>query len=537
MDSQFDLKTCTSQVTTEVPGPKKRVYFKARLLVPDMPILSFLQKVEKPLSRSEACGKPYLQPSRLQTAPLSASPHWLCGTSREMDLSYLVEPLTKLVGGGVELAFGVANVRDPTRVPKGFQIDRTQAVHVFCPRAMEDDLSDLIASAFKNRGVKLGFGPMKFILAPSVPNGAEELEFVEALVGKQRALKRMAESKHIAALRDVDKVLDDEGTTIRSLLLKKKVTTVGPDGKERQEDLFLAVEPTSTRDRLRREGWSVFFHSSLRAQALAFVGDLIPRVMGRYGKEAAGCFLERSLIVAQRDYSYDKKTDTVISKCKAEHVKALQTGVLSQFETLTTEDLIQREVQEREQEKRKPAGQQGQQQAQEKPDDQVAAAQEAYLRQGLTFNDDSSLPSLNELRAGAGMGARRPLPDLLLNQFDRVPNGDDESSMGSLGSKSRQELRAGREKIAAYEEELARLRALQAEKGPPKELNTDDDDASISSMESMTTNGLGQEVNAQSQPGGGAANAAAPQHAQVAESENAAVTGGAGGGDPAGGAE
>ena len=93
--------------------------------------------------------------------------------------------------------------------------------------------------------------------------------------------------------------------------------------------------------------------------------------MGRYGKEAASCFLERALIVAQRDYSYDKKTDTVISNYKAEHVEALQSGVLSQFETLTTEDLIQREVREREQEKRKDAGQQGQQ----KPADQVAEAQ------------------------------------------------------------------------------------------------------------------------------------------------------------------
>jgi len=540
--TEYALKTYTSQVRTTIPEPKKRAYYNLRLVVPKMDLSRLFAKIDEPLARSEACGKPYISLSKIQSATNVSSPYWLCGTTREMDLSYLVPSLQELVGGDVELALGVGLVRDPTSIPKdmpsGFR-SRVYAIHIYCDRRLEDEMIEAIPTAWKGKGRKLGFGQKKFILVPTWPNGAQEQEFAATLLGKQRSVDASIQSKHIPSLLDIDSPLNSTGATLRKIIMEKKVTTTGPDGKERNEDLFMAVEPVRNRDRTLKLGFSVFFHASLANKANAFVGEIIPRTIGTYGEDAAKCFRPRSVAMAAQEYTYCRKTDKVTSKMATEQAALLEEGAWAQFDTITTQDLIQRQREETEAEQRKVSSD-----ATKDPVDERATA---WARDDVNFGDDSSLPSLTKIKEGASVGARRPYPADLLGRFNANDDDADSLSSRSLGSKSKAELKASAKKIAALEAVVAQLQMRQDQPVPPVIANQADSDASISSMESMTSkatrDGDGQEEGHASdsnalQPGGGTANMAVPQHPQMAASEGTAARSGyAGGGYPTGGAE
>jgi hypothetical protein len=243
-------------------------------------------------------------------------------------------------------------------------------------------------------------------------------------------------------------------------------------------------------------------------------------MVGRYGEAAVACFESRFLAIASKEFQYNMESDRVISQMETEMADAMDTGAFSRFTETTTKDVVDLAK--------------GASAAPNRPSDQAAEAEtkrqqmlEAYHRQAANLMaDDSSLPSLTQLMAGGTASGERPVPSQLLNfAAPNAPPGDD-GSVSTLGSKSRQRL-------ANLEVQLAALLASQ----PPAEVNQDDDDQSLSSLESDRSLLQEQSDTAADKSPAGEALVGASQPSQVAAPALVDQAGHAGGGDPPGEAE
>ena len=524
--SREEMKLYFKQVQDTRPNLSKsdRVFFFARVVTP-LSLHEFMAAANEATRDADAAGQAMFFPNKLQNSESHRAIGWILGAHLDMHLDYVLQKLKEILGKDVDVGISVSNIKDPdaslfksiSSRPRNASV---KALHVYLSSDDADLFRSVVQNAFSNGCSRFGKGRQNYRLITTNPVGQSQFDTVRRAIAKQRAMitERELCCHYLPELLEVDIPLGPDGKTVRQHLMEYKITTLNPKGEEQRECPYLSVERIERNGQVR-PGYAVFFHHSLADQATAYAGELGPRMVGLYGESAVACFEGRFLAIASKEFRYNKESDRVISQMETEMADVMDTGAFARFSETTTKDVVNLAK--------------GASAAPDRPSDQAAAAEakrvqmlEAYNRQAANLMaDDSSLASFTKLMAGGAATSERPIPAQLLN-FDapNEPPGDD-ASTSTLGSKSRQRL-------AQLEAQLAVLMAGKV----PAEVNQDEDDQSLSSIES--TRSLLQEQSetaAATSPAGGAP-PGAPQPSQVEAPELVDPAGHAGGGDPPGGA-